>query len=149
MLLGNKILQALLQLASHQSGVGFVVAANNLGKESFTQYRRMRLLLLAYNSKEYRSSYIITGLLVDDDKVPITEHKISDICERDVAAFFGVIQASIRVFLDNSSCVHLGLCGSCRTSRLALTSSGRLVATIAHFQRQLNLDYRGLSGRHS
>jgi len=124
LLLGHKILQALLQLAGQQSGVGFVVTANDLGKEFFAQYRRMMLLLLAYNSKEYRSSYVITALLVDDDKVPIIEYQVFDICEGDVAAFFGVVQASVRVFLDDSSGVHLGLCGSYRESRLALASRG-------------------------
>ena len=87
---------------------GWFGATDYSSQKSNAQHRATLLLFITNNLKEYRARDVVTSALVDDNQFALVNDQISNVRERDVATFLGVIQSSIRVFLDNSSSGHLG-----------------------------------------
>jgi len=69
------------------------------------------LLLFADYLQQDCSRNVIAGLLVDNCQVCTTQDQVSYVCERDIAAFFRVIQAPVRIFFDDSGWIHTDIFG--------------------------------------
>jgi len=101
--------EALFKMFGHATGLDIAVATDNLRKEVFTHDRIAVLLLIANYLQQNRPSDVVATFLVDDDKVSLLQDQGLDVGKCDVAAFFRIVQASVRVFLDDSSSDHVGL----------------------------------------
>ena len=93
-------------MISHLHGVGVAINADYLRQKTFGQDGLTVLFLLADYLQKDAASDICICFLVDDGEIHAIEYEASDIGQRDVAAFFSVVQAPVGILLDDSGCAH-------------------------------------------
>jgi len=106
LLLRHEQLQALLEIVGDKAWHGAAVGANQLRQEILAHDGFAMLFLLADDLKQYRSGNVIAALLVDDKKIDLADYQVFDIRQRDVAAFFRVVKAAVRILLNYARCTH-------------------------------------------
>jgi hypothetical protein len=93
-------------MISHLYGVSVAVNTHYLRKKTFTQNGLTVLFLLADYLQQDAASDICICLFVDDGEIHPVCYEIPDIGQCDVAAFIGVVQTPVGIFLDDSGCTH-------------------------------------------
>lgn len=105
----DKRSQAVRQVFSKLICSHTAVAAYNLNEEAFIHYCVAVLLLLADYLQQDGPRDVVAGLLVDNFQFCVAQNQFFYVGERDIAAFFRVIETSVRVFLDDSGWTHAGI----------------------------------------
>ena len=93
-------------MVSHFHGVGVAINADHLGQKTFGQDGLTVLLLLADYLQKDAASDIRICSLVDNGEIHAIEYEAPDIGQRDVAAFFRVVQAPVGILFNDSGCAH-------------------------------------------
>jgi hypothetical protein len=93
-------------MTSHLQGVGVTVDAHYLRKKTLAQNGLTVLFLLADYLQQDAASDIRICLFVDDGEIHPVCYEVPDIGQCDVAAFIGVVQTPVGIFLDDSGCAH-------------------------------------------
>ena len=104
---GSTALQALLQIAADEALHGAAVRADHLRQEILAHQRLAGVLLLGDHLQQDRARDVFLALLVDDDEIDLVHHQPPDVGERDVAALDRVVEAPVRIFLDDSRLAHV------------------------------------------
>ncbi len=94
--------ERLFEITCQESGRAGPVSPDDMRQEGFAHNRVALLFLLADDLQQDRTRNLGAGFLVEDRKVDLTDNQVADITQRDVPAFFGVVESTIGVFLDNA-----------------------------------------------
>ena len=93
-------------MVSHFHGVGVAINANDLRQKTLGQDGLTVLVLLADYLQKDAASDVRVCFLVDYGEIHAIQYEAPDIGQRDVAAFFSVVQAPVGILFNDSGCAH-------------------------------------------
>jgi hypothetical protein len=99
--------QRLLQMSADRCLHTGPIGADHVEHELLSQYRLGNMFLFRYDLQQDAARDVGVIFLVDDHEVEVLDHESSDIRQRDISTFHGVVETAIRIFLNHSRITHV------------------------------------------
>src|SRR5690606_39767063 len=91
-----------LQVAAHVTLQRIAVEADDLAEQLRGQHRLAVLFLLGDDLQQHLAGEVVAGLGVAHLEVLAVDDQLSHVLDRDVAGDLGVVEATVRIFLDDA-----------------------------------------------
>src|SRR5688500_8077698 len=126
LLLVEEDLQAALEVATHEALQRIAVETDDLRQQLGGEHRLAAILVLRDDLQQHRAGQVLAGLGVADLELFVLQHQLADLLQSDVAGDLGVVEAAVRVLLDDARRSHRTTLAECDAAhQLVMLRSNR------------------------